>query len=443
METARILDSPFESTLICLEGAELELLRNLCGYLHRRSSFVSEYQKGYYLAPSNVDWNKLEAITANLEEKLMGCQELTVLLEAILVQMTCVCEQTTASLTNDLAVPDYGPSLPPIIEDYITTGGLQADDDYWDDTVIDVNRCPIAQLVYWQAWEFTTEIMQPVAKETIDILLPAAMVALAAMAGTIVLAIPVGILLALLWKLIEIDVAGSMADVRNAIWSYQHELICAVWGGLGADYRAAEERATDVIEGMDGLTALDKLALRMMFSPWAIGLAEKAWTNQTAWALANVSAGVCDLCTFWTRKTWNLPPCSGPWTGTFTCTPQGRLGIKSVTFAYSENFTIGSIATNVDVNMQCSWSSTHPSGWTVGTMWVQYQDVGLVWHDVCALTCTNNVVAGLMNSAEDDLLNKAIPRNVLRIKLNGQAGQTQTNPWPFEVGVVQITFTPV
>lgn len=442
IETSRILDSTFNATLLCLNGAELELLRNLCQYLHRRSTFVSEYQTGYYLAPSTIEWDALDAITANLEEKLMGCEELTALLEAILVQVTCSCQSTSDLLENDLAVPDYGPSLPVVIEDYMGDGALQAEDDYSDDTVIEANRCPIAQLVFWQAWEFTTEILQPVASETIDILLPAAMVALASMCGTLVLAIPVGVLLALLWKLIEIDIAGSLVDVQNALWANRDELICAVWNGLAIDYSSAEENATEVISNIDGLSVLDKLALRMLYSPWAIGLCEKAWTNQTAWALANTAAGACDLCTWWSRETWTLPPCPGAWTGTFTCTSQGFLGIKADTLAYSNTFTLPDILTDVDFELECHWTSVHPTGWTVGTLWVQYQDVGLVWHDVAALTCTNNAAAGALNITSGDLLDRTIPRNVLRIKLNGQAGQMQTDPWPYEVCYVRMTAEP-
>lgn len=439
VETARILDSSFEATLICLEGAELELLRNMCQYLHRRSTFASEYHVNYYVAPSTIEWNELDAIVANLEEKLMGCTEITALLEAILTQVTCVCQKTGGLLENDLTVPDYGPSLPIVIDDYIGGGGLQAEDDYAGDTVIDVNRCPIAQLVFWQAWEFTTEIMQPVVSETIDILLPGAMVALATMCGTTVLLIPVGVLLALLWKLIEIDVAGSMVDVTNAMWANKQELICAVWNGLAVDYQTAQQNAKEVIANMDGLSALDKAALMLMYSPWAIGLAEKAWTNSTAWALANVSAGACDTCVWWARETWTLPPCPGDWTGTFSCTPEGRIGIKSDTVAYSNTFVLPDILANVDFDLEYHWTSVHPYGWTVGTIWVQYQDSGMVWQNVGAMTCINNAPPASMNTGRGELLDKTIPRNVLRLKLDGYAGQGQSDPWPFELGYVQVT----
>jgi len=99
--------------------------------------------------------------------------------------------------------------------------------------------------------------------------------------------------------------------------------------------------------------------------------------------------------------------------------------------------------TNVDFHLEAAWSSVHPSGWTVGWIIVQYQDAGLVWQDVGNLDCTNNVAAGSLNEREVDLLNKTIPRNVLRIKVNGQPGQTQTNPWPCELASLQMTVEPV
>jgi len=443
VETARILDNPFDATIICLEGAELELLRNLCQYLHRRSTFVSEYHDAHYVAPSELEWDELEAIVANLEEKLMGCTEIKDLLEAILVQVTCTCAQTTASLQNDVSVPDYGPSLQPAIDGYITSGAMQIEDDYWDDTAVDVDRCPIAQLVFWQAWEFTTEIMQPVAKETIDILLPLAMAALAASCGTVILAIPAGIVLALLWKLIEIDVAESLINVQNAMWSYKQELICSIWGGLATDYRAAEERATETIANMAGLSALDKVALRMMFSPWAIGLCAKAWTNQTAWALANVDPGACATCAWWSRKTWAMPPCPGIWTGTFACSDKGRTSVRDVTWAISETFTLPDILTNMNFHLEAKWSSAHPAGWTVGWIRVQYQDAGLNWVNIGTLDCTNNTAAGGLNEREVDVLNAGVARNVIRVRIEGQPGQPQTDPWPCEVSFFQMTVEPV
>jgi len=93
--TDDVLDCPFPDTLLCLTGAELQLLRNMTQYLHRRSTFASEYHDGYYLAPSNEEWNVLDRIVAELEDKLMGCEELTQLLQDIKAATECACQKLT------------------------------------------------------------------------------------------------------------------------------------------------------------------------------------------------------------------------------------------------------------------------------------------------------------------------------------------------------------
>lgn len=71
METERILDAQFKSTILEVTGAQLEILRNLTAYPNRRESFVSEYHPQYYLIPTDAEWDNLLAIVANLEERLM------------------------------------------------------------------------------------------------------------------------------------------------------------------------------------------------------------------------------------------------------------------------------------------------------------------------------------------------------------------------------------
>lgn len=83
IDSARILDSPFDDSLICLSGAELELLRNVCLYLRRQDTFVASYFAQHYLTPDSTDWDALQAVVAGLEEKLMGCAELEALITAI------------------------------------------------------------------------------------------------------------------------------------------------------------------------------------------------------------------------------------------------------------------------------------------------------------------------------------------------------------------------
>lgn len=83
IDSARILDSPFDDSLICLSGAELELLRNITQYLHRQDTFVATYYNNHYLTPDLDAWDAIAAIVAGLEEKLMGCAEIETLIDQI------------------------------------------------------------------------------------------------------------------------------------------------------------------------------------------------------------------------------------------------------------------------------------------------------------------------------------------------------------------------
>ena len=83
IDSARVLDSPFDDSLVCLSGAELEMLRNLTQYLHRQDTFIETYYNSHYVTPDVDDWDAIQAIVAGLEEKLMGCEEIETLIDQI------------------------------------------------------------------------------------------------------------------------------------------------------------------------------------------------------------------------------------------------------------------------------------------------------------------------------------------------------------------------
>lgn len=72
IDSARILDPQFDDAVIYVTGAQLEMLRNMTQYLIRLSTYVSDYQPGYYLSPTIEDYDTIVAIVADLEETLMG-----------------------------------------------------------------------------------------------------------------------------------------------------------------------------------------------------------------------------------------------------------------------------------------------------------------------------------------------------------------------------------
>lgn len=435
IDTARILNPQFDDALLCITGAQLEMIRNLTQYLHRRSTFAEDYGKVGYLAPDTADWDTIQAIVADLEETIMGCEEFTALFEAMLVQLECIC----AGGGN---VMGFGPSLPPYIEDELTSGGLQETDDYGPDTVLEAKRCALAQLVYWQSYEWLTEIIQPAQEVSVDILTPLAMVLIATMVGTTIVGIPAGIFLALMWRLIEVWVEGSLTAVQNAVWANRDELICAVWAGLADDYRQAETLAVEVIQGIAGLSPIDMVVLHTMYAPWAISLAAKAEANATAWAVAHVDAGACDNCDWIWEIVYEWPACPGVWAGGFPCYQSKWPGLNAAEEGTSPTFVLPSIGANVDIHIECRYTSKFKSGWTVGYSQVEYQDVGLAWHLVGQNQCTTLQPAGAINTTATTNTDKTIPRNVLRLNIHGQPGQGDSNPWPFQPMYMRVRIYP-
>ena len=72
IESSRIITPTLPGCTVVLNGAQVEMLRNVAHYLDRRSTFVSEYGALTYETPDDNDWDDIRAQVADLEEKLMG-----------------------------------------------------------------------------------------------------------------------------------------------------------------------------------------------------------------------------------------------------------------------------------------------------------------------------------------------------------------------------------
>lgn len=72
IESARLLDSEFDPVSFTATGAQVEMLRNVMAYLNRISTYVAEYEPGYYLTPTDEDYDAIQAIVADLQDKLMN-----------------------------------------------------------------------------------------------------------------------------------------------------------------------------------------------------------------------------------------------------------------------------------------------------------------------------------------------------------------------------------
>lgn len=435
IDTQRVLDPQFDDGLICITGAELEMLRNLMQYLHRRSTFAESISDVGYFAPDTADWDTIQAIVANLEEKIMGCEELMQVFTDMLTAMQCVCDKAEQ-------LPQDGGSVQPIVDVGLSDGVLIENDPYGVDTEVEARRCAIAQLTYWQAWELLTEIIQPLQENAMDFAVPAALTAIGIMVGVAALAIPAGALVIVLTLLIDVWVDGSLAAVQNAVVAHRDELICAVYQGLTYDYRMAETRASEVIEGIGEFSPIDALLARAMFSPWAMALASKAYTQGTDWAIANVWVDACDTCDWVYEMVYEFPLCPGDFTGGFPCYSGRWPGLNQSEDGYSPNFTIPDIGANVDIEVEVRYMSSHGIANTVGAIEVQFQDVALDWNTVGLQGCTTNVIAGAINIHESTSTDKNVTRNVLRVWMHGQAGQAETNPWPLMPSYIRVKIYP-
>ena len=271
VETARVLNSGFDATIICLTGAELELLRNMTQYLHRRSTFVSEYHENYYLAPDNNEWNELDALVANLEDKLMGC-DIDGLIDAINNQTSvldvmrqCVCQINYWQGLQAQALPDLTGYVDEGLVTYkseVETRGAPSVPP------TDEAKCELAQAFWYYVYQMYKEEILPFADSTADKLTAGIVAAssFALLAGF--LGIPVFVLSSIVLAVISWAVDGSIEDFINWLLGTKDEIICTLYNNY-PDYDAAAAAVKAFIDGQSELSLLDKALARVVFgSAW-------------------------------------------------------------------------------------------------------------------------------------------------------------------------------
>lgn len=289
IDTARVLEPQFDDSLLCITGAQLEMLRNVTQYLKRRSTFCSELQEGYYLAPTQEEWDQVQAIVAELEETLMGCEGIETQLEAIAAQLACLCSAANRAVTD-------GSASQKLIDDYLDDGTLIPVDTYGGTTPAEADRCALAQLVYWQAWWVVVNLIGPLDELAIDLLMPALIALLGTLAGAPIVGIPAALLIMAVRGLIEAKNLGVLPDVLSTWEDAEEDIICALYRGLDTGYRAAENAAMKVIADLPVISPVDKVALHCLVCPWAMMVAQEALENATEFALDHVEAGYCADC---------------------------------------------------------------------------------------------------------------------------------------------------
>jgi len=404
-------------------------------YLHRRSTFSEDETYVGYLSPSTEDWDSLQTIVANLEEKLMDCEELTAKIDAILEAALCACAGSGSGYTSSVTGPVY---------DNLEDDGLIK----WEsqDTTpipLEEDACDLAQLVYAMNYEFLTEVLQPTQEALHEVLLFALFESIALMIGGPPALVPGAAVFYVVQALLDAWVEGELSNVLNALMANKDDLICAMAAAFdgGGDYGDAAAAARDIIDGVGAWTAIDKALFRLTFSPLVMKMCQVALDASTDWALANLTPGQCDACGWWIRWTWTFPPCPGALDGDMPCS-DGRPCFNAVPVAVSEVGEIPSILATVDIHIEVEYKSSHGFGNTIGFVRMEYQDVGDDWHSLTELSATTNVDAGEENYNEVTGEDVTVPRNDLRLQIHGMGGQGQEDPWPFMIRWIRVTIIP-
>lgn len=438
IEVDRVLSPGGEDSLVCITAGQLEMLRNLTQYLHRRSTFVREHKSGFYYAPTEAEWDDIDALVADLEETLMGCDTITAALLDIAAQLSCLC------LSSEHR-PTYSPITGDIVDHFVDDGKARHDNPYPATTVVDGDRCAVAQLVWQGAWEWLTEIILPAVDASTDLLIPAVMVLIAAWVGPAVFIIPTGVLLAALWNLIEVWEDGEFTNTKNAFVSFREEIICALYHGLLIDAQTAASNAKEVIWSTSLATG-DKICLTVLCGPWMIAAAKLAWAEPTAWATANVTANYCDVCEeleTGVEFTWTWPPCPATHhTDGGVCygAPLVLCFNGDIDDAHQQH--VATAGTYNRITLECRFRSKFGAAWTVGWLSVERWDSGLeTWVQIAALSLDTDQAAGNLNTVLDTFTqDPVVPGGLYRSVLEGADGQHDTEPYPLAVEYARVKY---
>lgn len=225
ISTQDVLECPYPDSMVCLTGAQLVMLRNLTQYLHRRSTFASEYRKSDYLAPSNAEWDALETVVADLEENLMGCPE-------IVAKLQCICDAILALQTiDDLPVDSVLPGQP-LHDDYVSpvVGGHGDPPPGWETwSAWDVQKCKAAQKLF----DDVVEVMQKIAV----VAAYGGVVTVVALLATFVLSAivpPLAIVALAATALATLGITAIQSEAQQWIELHKQNLVCCVFDAPNA-----------------------------------------------------------------------------------------------------------------------------------------------------------------------------------------------------------------
>jgi len=373
------LESEFGDCLVCLTGGQLNLVRNLLLYAERRSTFVSEYHEGYYLAPTTEEWDALLQMTADLEGNLMDCEQFTSDLQEILDWV-----RQQGSLTEGPFTEDQEAAFP--YDDVI------GDDEL---TPAEEDACAIAQLWFEWGYQVITEQVLPASRWGFDYLVPAVAGFIALAIGGPPAAMGVYAVAEFIQELMEIFYRGAETNLVNWMDTNKHDIVCSLFGGLLiGDFASSIWTATfdAQIAPAEDISYGDKLMLHLFMGSWAGSNALLAFDAETEWSTDNVIEGYCDECPaswdVWVE--WTFPPYSQSWTfepgAKGECEGGSYPSVKDQGECHSPEFTdfeSGAWDVTVWCGFKNSAAESQPAGaltfnWWNGSAWQELTYVPLV-----------------------------------------------------------------
>jgi hypothetical protein len=322
-----LTETDLPDTLVCLSGTQLALVRSLLAYATRRITWVSEYHDTYYLSPTNPEWDEIQAMTADLEGRLMSdC--VTPLVEALdridatiaamaaglapieseiasvasnvgdlLAPLACICAKDPKISITNVVNPEW-PTYP------------DADKSFgWGKTLpvatvpslVDEEACNLAQCWYQAGLELVTEVFLPVFGAGYGDLLPAAAAALAVFTGGTTLPVVIGVyaLTDLLQELGEIAWEAAEANLINWMYTHKEDIVCLLYTGIkdgGTGTSLWQPVADELVEPAGDLSNGDKVLINFFFGIIGGYAARIAQTVNSAWYQSVPAAGYCEAC---------------------------------------------------------------------------------------------------------------------------------------------------
>ncbi len=340
IETERILASPFPDAIVCLTGAQVEMLRNLMQYLHRRSTFAQGYEKGYYLAPNNTDWTTIQSIVSDLEESLMStlCDTIAVILQeqadSLQAMKDCICHMSAMQEQLIGRLPNLSGYEDATLVNYLDPAeslGAPAN------PATDTERCELAQAFYYFLFQTYTEKLLPFANSTADSI-TAILVGLSTFAGLAsFIGLPVAILANIVLAVVAWGIDGAIANFTNWLWDAKDEIVCILYNNY-PDYESAAHAMETFIDGSTEISFLDRAVLKTMAtSVWHMTFTSEDQQANDTWR-DSFTVGQCDTCVPLPAGCASIDACNlAHWNGGTIVCVDGRAQIQGGDSHYLHN----------------------------------------------------------------------------------------------------------